>query len=127
MVAETPVTASTKTRTADTAIAISRTLAATVDEWQATNPALAAQVTGSLATYLKSGVAPVVGSFVGYGAAHLGLMCTAATIANSGCWSQGTIDLVTEILVMAGTGIGALIMHWHSKAPARAVLNESPK
>lgn len=83
------------------------------------NPALYAQLLGSAATYSKSAAAPVVGVAVGALVARFGLACTATV--TTACWTQGTVDTVTDLCVAAGAALGALVMHWISKAPARAV------
>lgn len=104
------------------AIDIARDAPTLVAGLEASNPAMAAQLTGSLATYAKSGAAPIVGMIVGTLAAHYGLACTAVTAATGACWSQEVINNVTYALIGLGASAGALVMHWISKWPARRVL-----
>jgi len=120
-----PPVQSATTALTNAAIAVAQAAPGLLTTLQTVNPALAAQLTGSLATYSKSAAAPIVGLVVGAVVAHFGLACSATTVAAAGCWSPDTINLVTEICCAAGTGIGALAMHWLSKAPARSVLAET--
>ena len=111
---------STPTPTATTAatndvIKVARDAPELLAGFQAANPALAAQLTGSLATYLKSGGAPLVGTAIGYLVAHYALG-----------WSQGDIDLATEICCAIGAAVVSAANHWWSKAPARAMLAPEP-
>jgi hypothetical protein len=110
----------------DRAVAAARSGAQLLANFQQVNPALAEQLTGSVATYSKSGAAPLVGAAIGWGAAHYGLMCSASTAAVAGCWTDATVTLVTAICIAAGTALSAGGMHWLAKAPARAALASSP-
>ena len=85
---------------------------------QSSDPALYAQLVGSLATYGKSAAAPLLGSLLGLLIAKYGLQPYV---------TADMINLLTEALVAAGTGIGALVMHYLSKAPGRTLQNSSSK
>jgi hypothetical protein len=106
----------------NSAVAFAETLPALVNELQKTDPAIADQLTGSLATYSKSGLAPIIGLGVGYLAGRYGLSCTEATQAAGNCWTPQFIDTVSTVLDVVGTAAGAAVMHWLSKRPAQAVL-----
>lgn len=79
---------------------------------QTVNPALYAQIVGTLGTYSKSAAAPLVGSALGLLVAHYGL---------GSYLSAETLSLLTDLLVAAGTAAGAAAMHWWSKRPGRAL------
>lgn len=85
-----------------------------------TDPALAAQQTGSPWTYARAIAVPVVGMLVGRGVAYAGFACTSALTQN--CWSPDTTLVVTNALVGLGCAGSAALLHWWSKAPARAAL-----
>lgn len=108
----------------DEAVAAAKNAPELLTFLQTMNPALYAQLTGSLGTYGKSAAAPVVGAIVGAVVAHYGIACT--TAVTTGCWSADFIGYVTDSLVLAGTAAGALVMHWVSKSPARAAVNSAP-
>jgi len=74
------------------------------------NPALYNQMVGSLSTYGKSAAAPIVGSVIGLVAAHYGL---------GPYLSTEMVNLLTWLLVGAGTAAGSAFMHWRGKATAR--------
>lgn len=88
-----------------------------VDGLKTANPALYAQLVGTLATYGKSAAAPLVGSALG------------ALIAHYGLGPYVTPDLLTfatDALVALGTTAGALVMHWWGKRPGRALAAMPP-
>ena len=122
----TPATQAATVHAADVnaVVNLARTLPEQITRLEAVDPALAAQLTGSLATYLKSGASPVAGAvagwFVGQAVGYFGLACTATV--TTACWSPGFVDGVANALAVAGTALGALVMHYISKAPARAVV-----
>jgi hypothetical protein len=84
---------------------------------QTANPALYAQLVGSLSTYGKSAAAPIVGSLIGLLAAKYGL---------GPYLSTETVNLLTELLVGAGTVVGAAFMHWYGKRPGRELAAAPP-
>ena len=94
--------------------------------FQAANPALAAQFTGSLATYRNSALAPLVGAGVGYVALHAGISMCSATVT-TGCWTPEFMGYVTDGVCMLLAVGAAAANHWWSKSPARALLSASPK
>jgi hypothetical protein len=97
---------------ADSAVAIAKNGAQLVAILQQADPALYAQLVGSLATYSKSAAAPLIGAGLGLGIAKLGI----------GSYVTPEIqNLLTEALVALGTGAGAVVMHWWSKGPGRAL------
>jgi hypothetical protein len=91
-------------------VAFARNGAELVDGFATANPALYAQLVGSLSTYSKSAAAPIVGSLIGLLAAKYGL---------GPYLSTETVNLLTELLVGAGTVAGAAFMHWYGKRPGR--------
>ena len=105
------------------AVAVAKGLAEAISAFETANPALYAQLVGSLGTYGKSAAAPVIGLIVGAEVARLGLACGAAV--TTGCWSADTVQTVTLVCCAAFSAAGAALMHWMSKSPARAVLNAS--
>ena len=96
----------------DQAVALAKDGAQMVASFETVNPALYAQLVGSLATYGKSAAAPLVGSALGALVAHYGL---------GPFVTADTLTLLTEVLVAIGTSAGALVMHWFGKAPGRAL------
>jgi hypothetical protein len=84
---------------------------------QTADPALYAQLVGSLATYSKSAAAPLVGSVLGLLVAKYGL---------GPYVTPDILNLATEALVAIGVSAGAAAMHWLSKAPGRALQASSP-
>ena len=103
------------------AVAVAKGAAEAISAFETANPALYAQMVGSLGSYSKSAAAPVIGLVVGAEVAHLGLACGAAV--TTGCWSADTVQTVTLVCCAAFSAAGAALMHWMSKSPARAVLN----
>lgn len=108
----------------DQAVDDARGFAQAVSFLQTDNPALAAQITGSLSTYGKSALAPIIGGGVGLIVAHYGLSCGSQPTA--GCWSPDLINQVTDAIVLVCASGAAAVMHWLSKAPARAAIAASP-
>ena len=96
----------------DQAVAAAKDAGELLSTLETANPALYAQLFGSLATYGKSAAAPLVGSLLGALVAHYGL---------GPYVTADTLNLATEALVGVGTGAGAIVMHWISKKPARAL------
>ena len=94
----------------DRAVALAKNGAEFVAMAQTVDPALYAQLVGSLATYGKSAAAPLVGSLLGLLVARYGL---------GSYVTPDTLNLLTEALVAAGTAAGAAAMHWISKSPGR--------
>jgi hypothetical protein len=119
-----PPEAAAEVKATNTAISFARNAPELLDGLKAANPAMAAQLTGTVATYSKSGAAPLVGSIVGWLAAHFALMCSSAVASN--CWTQDTVNIVTALCIAAGTSLFALGMHWWSKAPTRALVAPAP-
>ena len=108
------------------AIKLARNAPELLAGFQAANPALAAQFTGSLATYRNSIFAPVAGFVVGAAMVHIGISTCSATVTTS-CWTPEFMGYVTD-------GVGALlaagaagINHWWSKSPARKLLSANQK
>ena len=104
-----PATAPQTVRT-NAAINAAESGAALLNNLQTADPALYAQLVGSVATYGKSAAAPLVGSLLGLFVAHYGL---------GPYVTPDTLTFLTDALVGLGTVAGAAIMHWLSKAPAR--------
>lgn len=96
----------------DVAVSVAQNGAQLLSAFQVANPALYAQLVGSLATYGKSAAAPLLGSLLGLLVAHYGL---------GPYVTPDILTLTTEALVALGTGIGAIVMHWWSKWPGRAL------
>ena len=119
-----PPEAAPGVKATNAAISLARNAPELLAGLQAVNPAVAAQLTGTVATYSRSASAPLVGAAVGWIAAHFGLMCSAAAAAN--CWTADTVTTVTALCVAAGTSLSALGMHWLSKAPTRALVAPAP-
>lgn len=126
MSATTPPTQSTTTRAfaTNTAMNAARDLPDAIAKLEKVDPALAAQLTGSLATYFKAGASPVAagvaGWLVGQAVGAAGLACSAAVTTS--CWSPEFQSAASNVLALVFTAAGALVMHWWSKAPARAVV-----
>jgi len=97
---------------ASAAVAVARSGAELVQTLQREDPALYAQLVGSLSTYSKSAAAPIVGSLLGLVVAHYGLGPYLGT---------ETLNLLTEALVGLGMAAGAAFMHWFGKRPGRAL------
>jgi|SRR6185437_4068040 len=112
-----PNSAGIPTTRTDQAIEVSRDGAKLIANLQTADPALYAQLVGSLATYGKSASAPVVGALIGALVARYGLGCTNPTATN--CFTPDTVNLLTEVIVGAGTALGAVVMHWIGKIPGR--------
>jgi hypothetical protein len=112
-----PNSAGVPTTRTDQAIEVSRDGAKLIANLQTADPALYAQLVGSLMTYAKSGAAPVVGAFVGVIVAHWGLACTATAV--NGCFTPDMVNMITYAIVGAGTALGAVVMHWIGKIPGR--------
>ena len=91
---------------------------------QTANPALYALLLGSGGTYGRAFIAPVVGAVVGWAVAHWALGCSGT--ATAGCWTPDTVNAITEIVTTGCGGLAALVMHWISKSPARAIVNAPP-
>jgi hypothetical protein len=108
----------------DQAVDDARGFAQAVSFFQTDNPALAAQITGSLSTYAKSGAAPIVGAILGWAVPHYGLACSVPP--TPGCWSPDLINQVSEVAGLVCASAASLVMHWLSKAPARAAIAASP-
>ena len=91
---------------------------------ETTDPALAAQQTGSVATYGKSvggsagGV--ILALLLSKMVAHFGVACSATATIN--CLSPDDIQVMTYVLMTVGAAGFAALMHWIGKAPARAAL-----
>lgn len=79
------------------------------------NPALYAQLTGTLATYAKSAAAPAVGLVVGEIVAK-GVDALGVT------WTADTTALVTNLILVVGAAGAAAINHWFSKRPANTAV-----
>jgi hypothetical protein len=107
----------------DKAVSAARGFAQLTTTLETNNPALASQLTGSLATYAKSGIAPIVGGVLGLAVAHYGLSC--ATPPAPGCWTPDLINQVSEAIALVCAGGASLIMHWVGKAPTRAAIAAS--
>lgn len=100
------------TTPASNAVAIAKGGAQLVSLVQTADPALYAQLVGSVTTYAKSAGAPLVGAAVGLLVAKLGV----ASIVTPDLQA-----LLTDALMAVGTAAGAAAMHWLSKAPGRAL------
>jgi hypothetical protein len=107
-----PNSAGQPTTVTDQAVAFAADGAKLITNLQTANPALYAQLVGSVATYGKSAAAPLVGSLLGLAVARWGLQPYV---------TADTLSLATNALVGLGTAVGALIMHWWAKAPGRAL------
>lgn len=98
------------------AIAIAKGGAEFVEVVRTADPALYGQLVGSLTTYSKSALAPVVGALVGLAVAKLGVISIVTPDLQA---------LITDALVGVGTAGGAAVMHYFSKAPGR-LLQDAP-
>jgi hypothetical protein len=112
-----PNSAGAPTTSTDQAFALAEDGAMFLSQIETTNPALYAQLVGSLATYGKSAAAPVVGSVLGLLVAHYGL---------GPYVTADTLSFLTDALVGLGTAGGAMLMHWIGKAPGRALGPPAP-
>ena len=106
---------------ADNAIAMANTTATAVESLRTTAPDAYALLLGSAGTYTKSGLAPVIGMIVGAVVAHFGLACPTTGTATATCLTHDTITLATTLITVAFGAGAALINHWISKAPGRAL------
>jgi hypothetical protein len=107
-----PVASPQQTAQTNAAVNWAQTGAQLLTAFQTANPALYEQLVGSVATYGKSALAPIVGAALGLAVAKLGV---------GSYVTPDTLNLLTDALVGLGTGAGALAMHWWSKRPGRAL------
>jgi hypothetical protein len=103
------------------AVAAAQGAAEAINAFETANPALYAQMVGSLGTYGKSALTPAISGLIGGAVTHYGLSCGA--VVTAGCWSADNVQLATLAVTAVCSAIGAAVMHWISKSPARAVLN----
>ncbi len=73
----------------------------------------------------RSPAGTLVGTVVGWAVAKYGLACSAAAAASAGCWDATTVNVVTGVLVLAGTAIGAYVMRYITSKPIGSVLPKS--
>lgn len=99
-------------------IAVVQTGSQLVAALETANPALYAQLVGSLSTYSRSALAPFAGLLVGWAVAHWGLSPYLGT---------ETQEILTNALACVGASAAALGMHWIGKRPGVALQASPPE
>lgn len=88
------------------------------------DPALSKQLTGKPLAQSTAPLGPLVGLGVGWFVSHYGLACTA--VAAAGCWTQGTTDTVSAMVLAVCTVAGAYLGRLFASAPINGLFRSAP-
>lgn len=119
-----PATPATQTARTNAAISAAQDGITLLNTLQTADPALYAQLVGSVATYSKSSGGTLACGIIAWGAAQWGMACSATVTTN--CLTPEATQVLGGVAALAGAFVGSLIMHKIGKLPGQKLTAPTP-